>query len=319
MGSIASASRAWPAVLGVSSVLLVAVVATAQPGPGGPGHGGPGGPPGAGPDMPPPPPPAAHMGMLLRMEEVRAELGISEEQQTQLRELARDMREQAGTRRGERGERGARRPQGPRDGARPPRPEGGPGGPEGRPEGRPGGERGQRGGREGGPQRGTEMRERLDAMRGEIEQRLGEVLTTEQMTRLEQIELQLRVRRMGPMVLSHGPLAEELGVTLEQGEQIRAKADELRGALAQQIRDVTDASREKLYEELTTEQQAQLKEMLGEPFDMPPPPPRGERMGERRGRSGPPGPRGDRGFGPPRGGPREGRGPDGPPPPPPGE
>lgn len=293
----------WPAAaIGGVAICVLAVAASVDAEPGRRG-GGPGGPPGMqgrGP-MPPPGGPL-RLGMLLRMEEVREELGLTDEQMQQLREAGREMRARMGGRRG--GERGERPPRGERP--RPPRGEGSLGdeGPEAE------GDRPPRPRGEGREEMRRRFRDRAEAMGEKVEERLAGILNEEQMTRLKQIDTQLQVRRQGARALTHGPLADELGVSEEQGDQLRDKAHEIRGALAQQIRDVTDASREELIQELTTEQQAKLDELMGEPFDMPPPPRMGRRFGPHgeHGHHGPPPPRGPRG-------PRRG-GFDGPPPPP---
>ncbi|MEO1498798.1 MAG: hypothetical protein AAFV43_16765 [Planctomycetota bacterium] len=288
------------------ATLAVAAWADADPGRDGPRGGGP---PGSGERGfgPPPPPPQSggiRMGMLLRLEEVREELALTDDQVQQLREAGREMRSRRGDRQGPprppRGE--GRRGEGARRGGPP-----GEGPPR---EGRRGedslsgeerGARPPRGPRgEGRGDRRGRMRERLTDRGAEAEERLSGILTDDQLTRLKQIALQQRVRRQGPRALTNGPLADELGVSEEQGDQLREKADELRGALAQQIRAVTDASRQELFNELTTEQQAKLEEMLGEPFEMPPPP---KRMSRRQG---PPSQGGPPRGGPPRGGRREG-------------
>lgn len=236
----------------------------------------PPGPPPGPPGPPPPPPPPMGMGMLLRAEEVRDELALSEDQLVELRDVAEDLRGRF--RDGMRGRRGERRG-----------PERGPRGGQGR--------RGPRGGGEGF--RG-EMRGRMDDARRDMEGALSEVLDEEQMQRLREIAVRQQVERGGPHALMHGRVGEELGVTDEQRDAMRKRAEELRRDMGERLREIRREGQQELLGLLTSEQRAQLDAMMGEPFELPEPrwrpdpggrdfdgPPRRGR-GER-GRRGPPG------------------------------
>lgn len=252
-------------------------------------------------------------GMLLRSDEVRAELELLDDQVEQLREIEEEMRDkmrqqfagrQGGRaqRGGERGggERGAGRPDGERGGRGEPRGErgerGGRGEPRGeRGEGRPRGERGERGDR-GGPPNG------MRAVMEEMESRIAEVLTPQQMDRLKQIHTQQQLGRDGARVLMDGPLAESLNLSDEQKETLRERAQELRGEMEKKIEAARAEANEQLMAVLTSEQRAKLDAMTGEPFTM-------------TRRQGPPGEGGRRGGrGRAGGGPQRGGGRPGPPP-----
>lgn len=265
--------------LALTGLLLGALAAPASARPPGPPPEGPGGP--GGPRGP------AGMGMLLRMPEVQEELALTDEQLMQLRELGEEMRERFRGRM--EGRRGGRR-----------------GGPNGPPEERRRGPRaeGERPPRER-PERGDgdfrgKMRERMQEARAEVEGRLAEVLSTEQMTRLKQLGVQHQLQRGGPRALMHGEVSDALQLSEDQRGELRDQAHEVREEMATKIRELRKAGNEQLLNVLTTEQRATLDGMAGEPFDFPPPAMRGPR-GE--------GPEGDR---PPRRG-RRGEGRRGPP------
>lgn len=248
--------------------------------------GGRGGPPRGGP------------GMLLRSDEVRAELELLDDQVEQLREIEEEMRDRM--RQQFAGRRGGPPPRGGERGA---------GRPEGKPRGErgdrtPRGERGDRGprGERGGP--GGDRRAQFEEMRQEVEGRIAEVLTTQQMERLKQINAQQQLSRGGARALLGGPMADALDLSEEQQEMLRERAGELRAEMEKKMEAARAEAKEQLMEILTSEQRAKLDEMTGEPFTMTERPgfDRGRRGGRGRGGEGGPrgGPRGDRPGPPPR-------------------
>ncbi|MEM1303296.1 MAG: hypothetical protein AAGG46_00280 [Planctomycetota bacterium] len=131
-----------------------------------------------------------------------------------------------------------------------------------------------------------ERRERMEGVRAEVElirddveQRIGSVLMPHQLERLQQIELQQRLRSGGSRALMRGRVAEELGITPEQQEEMRAKASEVQATLQQKIDELRREAREEVLAVLTPEQRSRLEELTGPQFDMP--------RGEGRGRGGP--------------------------------
>jgi Spy/CpxP family protein refolding chaperone len=274
----------------IALLLTVAVApVVAQPpgpppfeGPGGPGGGrfgrGPGG-------------PGMGMGMLLRSDEVRAELELMDDQVQELRsiedEMRGRMREMFG---GRGGERGPGRGEGRRGGPPGPPREGGRGfgPPPGGPEGGPGG-------------RWEEMRGRMDEARREMEGRVAEILTPEQMDRLKQIELQARLKMEGPRAMMSPEVVEAIGLSPDEADALRDRAEQLRGEMEEKMAAVRKEMQDKLLEGLTSEQRAKFEAMTGESFDVPMP----DWRGGRGGRGG--------GF---RGRPRDGATPPPPPAPP---
>lgn len=219
------------------AVGLMSLGALAQP-PGPPGGGprgfGRGGPEGG-------------MGMLLRMPEVREELGLLGDQEDQLRELGDELRD-----------RFREEMRGMRDQMR-------------------------------DPDAREEVFARLEELRGEAEERLGEVLTTEQLTRLKQINLQQQMQGGGARAILNPQLAEKLGITDEQRDQLREKAQEVQRELNEKIQQLRKEAQDEILEVLTTEQRSQLEQMLGDSFDVPDQRGRRGRNAQRGGRRGGPG------------------------------
>jgi Spy/CpxP family protein refolding chaperone len=231
----------------MAMVFALSTAATAQPpggGPGGRGFGGPGG--------------GGGLGMLLRSDEVRAELELLDDQTEKLQAIEEEMRDKIRETMGGR-MRGGERPD------------------------------------------WDSMRATFDEMRKEVEEKIGEVLTTQQMDRLRQIETQQQIQRGGARSLMGGALADKLGLTDEQKQQLREKARETEAKLQEKIAAARADAREEMLSILTSEQRATLDEMTGTPFTMSEQPQFG-RGGDRPDRGDRAG-RGDRG----RRGDREGR------------
>lgn len=239
-------------LLVVSLAMVWAGSAAAQPGGGRfGGGGGPGGPGGFG-DM-------FGSSMLLRDEQVQAEIGLSEEQKDDLRVMAEDMRDEIGSRM--------------RDifsGMRDMSPE----------------ER---------QERMEEVRTEMEQVREDIDGRLKNVLTPSQFERVKQINLQQQVKNQGAEGVLNGALADELGLTDEQKEQLRVKAEKVRADLQKKMADLRKQAEDELLSVLTPTQREKLTGMMGDDFET-------ENRGGFQGRGGPGGGgfqgRGGRGGGP---------------------
>jgi len=155
----------------------------------------------------------------------------------------------------------------------------------------------------------TEMREAIKDKMKTVDKKLGEVLLPHQMSRLSELTYQMQAKRSGGTrgLLENEKVKEELGITDEQIEQVEAKADEVNKKLEEKITQARRDAQDEILSVLTSEQQAKIKEMIGEPFAFE------ESEGRFAGRGGREGGRGGRGGrdGGPRGGrdggPRGGR------------
>lgn len=192
---------------------------------------GPGGPGGPGGGF-------GGMGMLLQAEEVQSELKLDDAQKEELQSLASDMREEIG---GEMSEMF----QGMRDLSEEERQE-----------------------------KFAEIRTRMGEIQKDIEGRVQGVLKPEQFDRLKQLELQQRMRQGGGgagAALLDGELAEKLGITDEQKEQMRTKAEEARAEMTEKMNAARKEAEEKVLAVLTPAQREQLTAMMGTDFALPEP------------------------------------------------
>jgi len=135
-------------------------------------------------------------------------------------------------------------------------------------------------------QRFDEIRAKVDAITSKSEGRLQEVLLPHQFDRLKQIDLQTRIQRGGAAALADGQLAETLGLSDQQKDQLRERSQEVQQELQEKIRQLRVEARGKLMDVLTPEQRAKLESMLGEEFAVPDQP-FGGRLFGRGGRRGP--------------------------------
>ncbi len=120
-----------------------------------------------------------------------------------------------------------------------------------------------------------ERRERFESMRADMEDmrlqaedRMGEILLPHQMARLREINLQQQVRRGGLQGALRGELAQELGISEEQREELAAKAQELQQDLQEKIEQLRKDAREELMSLLTPDQRSKLESMMGSEFEM---------------------------------------------------
>lgn len=120
-----------------------------------------------------------------------------------------------------------------------------------------------------------ERRERMARVQADIRKELGTILLPHQMERLGQISVQMQMRGQGGLAraLSAGPLAEELGVSDAQREELREKSRSVQEELREKIAELQKNAEEQLMGVLTTDQQEQLKKKMGEPFEMEAPAP----------------------------------------------
>ena len=90
-----------------------------------------------------------------------------------------------------------------------------------------------------------------------------------QMERLKQIELQSRIQRQGAGALTSDELAQQLGLTAEQQEQLQARAEEIQQEMEQKVAQFRLEARQKLLEVLTAEQRQKLEALMGATIELP--------------------------------------------------
>ena len=98
------------------------------------------------------------------------------------------------------------------------------------------------------------------------EEQLKDILRPQQIRRLEQVSVQMRMRGSAAYGL-RGELAERLGFTEEQQKLLNERAPEKNRELHEKFTELrAEMQRELLEEVLTDKQQKQLEEMMGKPF-----------------------------------------------------
>ena|GEM_PF-875163 len=143
-----------------------------------------------------------------------------------------------------------------------------------------------------------EIRDKIQSQMGEVETDLNDILLPHQVSRLDELYFQMQASRSGTDgLLSNPKVKERLKLTDEQIEEVKEKAEEVKENLDKKIEALREEAREEILSVLTSDQQKQIKEMMGDSFEFE----RGDRgRGDRGGRGG-----GNRGG---RGGPGRDRG-----------
>jgi len=109
---------------------------------------------------------------------------------------------------------------------------------------------------------------RMAEIQKDVEGRVGQVLMPHQLDRLKQIDIQARIQRNGAAALSDGELAEALGISDAQKEQLQERAEQVQQDLQEKINQLRIDARNQLLEVLTTEQRAKLEAMMGAQFEL---------------------------------------------------
>jgi YD repeat-containing protein len=118
-----------------------------------------------------------------------------------------------------------------------------------------------------------ERRARFDTMNEKMKEigkatlaKVKEVLQPQQLNRLNQIKLQLQMRRGGGMV-SPDVVATALGLSDADREKLRQREHEVAAELREKIAQLQQEARAQILESLPADQRAKLDELLGKPFE----------------------------------------------------
>jgi Spy/CpxP family protein refolding chaperone len=141
-----------------------------------------------------------------------------------------------------------------------------------------------------------EIGEKMAEFQKKAEGRVKDVLLPHQFDRLKQINTQQQLNAGGGQGLMRGPLAEELGITDAQREELAEKAREVQEEMQKKIAELRAEAQDDLLSVLKPEQRKKLESMMGEKFEMEQPD-FGRGQGGQRGQRGQGGRggRGDRG------------------------
>ena len=151
-----------------------------------------------------------------------------------------------------------------------------------------------------------EVRDKIESEMKTVESELNEILLPHQVARLEELSFQMQASRSGTTgLLSSSKVKERLGLTDDQIDEVKAKSVEVSQDLNAKIEKLREEARDEILSVLSTDQQAQIKKMMGDSFEFEQRGGRGGAGGGAGGRGGDrggPGGRGGRGGGGDRGG-----------------
>ena len=148
-----------------------------------------------------------------------------------------------------------------------------------------------------------EVRDKIQSEMKNVESELNEILLPHQVARLEELSFQMQASRSGTTgLLNNEKVKERLGLTDAQIEEVKAKSEEVQKDLNAKIEKLREEARDEILSVLSTDQQAQIKTMMGDNFEFEQRGGRGGDRGGAGGRGGDRGGRGGRGGGGDRGG-----------------
>ena len=111
------------------------------------------------------------------------------------------------------------------------------------------------------------MREKMTELNEEFNSKAEELLIDDQLKRLKQLQNQSRMRGGIERALENESFRDELGITDEQMEELREKAEEVRDWAAKEYERVREEAQDKVLSVLSKEQRDKIKEMTGDSFD----------------------------------------------------
>jgi len=150
-----------------------------------------------------------------------------------------------------------------------------------------------------------QLQERMNEKLGEVSGKLGDVLLPHQLERLDQIALQQVIRQRGfANTIENSKFKEVLGLDESDTDKLKEKEEEVKKDLIEKIKKLRAEAQKEIISVLPVDKQTEMKELLGDYFEIPADSWRRDR--ERGGRGGAGGGRGGPGGG--RGGPGGGRG-----------
>jgi len=115
----------------------------------------------------------------------------------------------------------------------------------------------------------AELREKAAARAEEARKKIEALLLPHQTNRLRQIALQLRMRWRGVGgIVDDAEMAELLGLTAKQKEQLQKIAEETRKKLQNLPREIMEEGKKKARDVLTPEQKKKLEEAVGAEFEL---------------------------------------------------
>jgi Spy/CpxP family protein refolding chaperone len=112
----------------------------------------------------------------------------------------------------------------------------------------------------------AEIRKKGEELAAAAQKEIDAVLLPHQRERLKQLVVQSSMRFGADRALTSGSLAEELGITDAQKEQLAKKQEEVQAALQEKVAKLRQEAQDELFSVLDPAQRDKLKAMIGKPF-----------------------------------------------------
>ena len=112
------------------------------------------------------------------------------------------------------------------------------------------------------------VKEIIDSLRQRQKEELQQLLLPHQIQRLRQVALQTHMKQAGTAgALANSEVAEQLGLDEDQIKSLQEKSKELREQMQKDIQALQEKMKASLIAELTPQQQAKLKELMGDKYE----------------------------------------------------
>lgn len=119
------------------------------------------------------------------------------------------------------------------------------------------------------PEKGKDLSKLIKELNEQKKSAMESVLLPHQFDRLRQISLQQQMKYQGEAsTLADEKIAEALGLTDEQKERLKTRAEEIKKEMEEKISRLKEKAKEDLLGELTRDQRKKLEEMTGAAFEM---------------------------------------------------
>ncbi len=111
------------------------------------------------------------------------------------------------------------------------------------------------------------MREKMKGMNNDFDSKAEELLIEDQIKRLKQLQNQSRMRGGLERALENESFRDSLGITDEQMEELKEKAEEVREWSTEQFNRIRKEAQDKVLSVLTADQRKKIKDMTGDEFE----------------------------------------------------
>ena len=113
-----------------------------------------------------------------------------------------------------------------------------------------------------------DLPELMKKLRDRQREQMEGMLLPHQIARLQQVAFQTHMKQAGTAgALASDKVAEELGITNEQIERLKKRSKEINEKLVKDMDALKEKAKEELLKELSLDQQAKLKEMMGDKYE----------------------------------------------------